>query len=305
MTMGIRTWLLAAVVAFSFACSDDTTGGSNGTENNGANNVSNNSDNNAASNNAIENNATSNNLPGNNTVSPVFPVNEQGQVLCGDRPCECSDGIDNDGDGLIDGFDPECTGPYDDDESSFATGIPGDNKDPIWQDCFFDGNSGHGDDGCRYKTGCLTGELPPDHRDCTVTQRCIDFCRPYAPNGCDCFGCCEIYPPGESDPVYIIIGTSCSIADLDDPNKCQTCRQSTQCVNTCGECELCGGKTIADLPASCYPDPNNTDPNNPPEPDPDNPIYTCDDGEQVCSTTILCERSDEYCAQGCCVRIFN
>ncbi len=38
--------------------------------------------------------------------------------------------MDNDGDGLVDGFDPECTGPFDDDEATFATGIPGDNKDP-------------------------------------------------------------------------------------------------------------------------------------------------------------------------------
>src|SRR5260221_8786085 len=37
---------------------------------------------------------------------------------------QCSDGKDNDGDGLIDGFDPECTGPWDNDESPFATGIP-------------------------------------------------------------------------------------------------------------------------------------------------------------------------------------
>jgi hypothetical protein len=63
--------------------------------------------------------------------------------LCG-GPCGCSDGIDNDGDGTIDGFDLECTGPADNDEGTFATGISGDNVDPKWQDCFFDGNSGGG-----------------------------------------------------------------------------------------------------------------------------------------------------------------
>src|SRR4051812_19873672 len=40
---------------------------------------------------------------------------------------QCSDGIDNDGDGKIDLMDPECVSPLDNDESSFATGIPGDN----------------------------------------------------------------------------------------------------------------------------------------------------------------------------------
>src|SRR5690606_33835333 len=49
------------------------------------------------------------------------------EVLCGSTPCACSDGQDNDGDGVADGFDSECTGPFDHDEGSFATGIPGDN----------------------------------------------------------------------------------------------------------------------------------------------------------------------------------
>lgn len=34
------------------------------------------------------------------------------------EPVECEDGFDNDGDGLIDAADPECTGPGDDDESA-------------------------------------------------------------------------------------------------------------------------------------------------------------------------------------------
>src|ERR1051326_4622872 len=48
---------------------------------------------------------------------------------------QCSNWIDDDHDGLIDGFDPECTGPADNDEATFATGIPGDNKAPVEQDC--------------------------------------------------------------------------------------------------------------------------------------------------------------------------
>jgi hypothetical protein len=36
---------------------------------------------------------------------------------------QCSDDSDGDGDGLIDSADPECTGPADNDESSYATGI--------------------------------------------------------------------------------------------------------------------------------------------------------------------------------------
>ena len=74
--------------------------------------------------------------------------------MCNGAACACADGIDNDGDGELDGFDTECTGANDDDESTFATGIPGDNRDPVWQDCFFDGNSGAGDDKCRYHSDC-------------------------------------------------------------------------------------------------------------------------------------------------------
>src|SRR5690606_24551538 len=69
--------------------------------------------------------------------------------ICGDAPptggeCmpgnpQCSNCIDDDGDGKIDGADIECSGSNDNDESSFATGIPGDNKDAVMQDCFFDG----------------------------------------------------------------------------------------------------------------------------------------------------------------------
>jgi hypothetical protein len=38
---------------------------------------------------------------------------------------QCDNCIDDDGDGLIDGFDPHCIFSLDDDESSFSTGIPG------------------------------------------------------------------------------------------------------------------------------------------------------------------------------------
>jgi hypothetical protein len=165
---------------------------------------------------------------------------------------QCTDGKDNDGDGRIDAADPECTGPLDNDESSFATGIPGDNVDPKWQDCFFDGNSGAGDDGCRYNTGCLTGTLPQTSPSCQTTQQCQKFCKAYAPNGCDCFGCCAVpLPAGGTKNVFIT--STCSLADINDPTKCPTCVQSADCLNTCDKCELCVGKDT--LPPECTPPP--------------------------------------------------
>jgi hypothetical protein len=173
---------------------------------------------------------------------------------------QCTDGIDNDGDGLIDSADPECTGSADNDESSFGTGIPGDNVDACKQDCFFDGNSGMGDDGCQWQLQCdpmiKTGACTYDpsyvskHMDlCSTTmsqsQKCIDNCRKYVPNGCDCFGCCEI--PGAPTPIRL--SSTCTSASFDDPTKCAPCTMVTQCMNTCGRCELCVGKTS--VPEDC------------------------------------------------------
>ena len=176
------------------------------------------------------------------------PVVIDGQVYCGTAVCLCNDGLDNDGDGVADGFDPECTGAYDNDEGSYATGIPGDNSDEKWQDCFFDGNSGAGDDGCRYSTDCMTGDLPMSDSACTLAESCISFCSARTPPGCDCFGCCEI-TDAEGQARTVRIGGTCDYENLD---ACATCVQTTECVNECGECELCAGKTVEALPASCF-----------------------------------------------------
>src|SRR5689334_20309859 len=52
------------------------------------------------------------------------------QVSIDAAPCvpgasQCSNCKDDDGDGKIDGLDPECTSLADDDEATFATGIAG------------------------------------------------------------------------------------------------------------------------------------------------------------------------------------
>ncbi|HMF42117.1 MAG TPA: hypothetical protein VKQ32_15695 [Polyangia bacterium] len=174
---------------------------------------------------------------------------------------QCSDGIDNDGDGLIDLADPECVGPLDNDESSFATGIPGDNIDPCKQDCFFDGNSGMGDDGCLWQLKCDPQSVEPkcpydpnyaaQHTmECSVSMSqsatCVSKCQKLVPNGCDCFGCCLI--PGASTPIRL--AATCTAAAFNDPTKCPPCTQVTQCSNPCGHCELCIGKTT--LPPDCY-----------------------------------------------------
>lgn len=242
------------------------------------------------------------------------------QILCGSAPCACSDGLDNDGDGLVDGQDSECTGPFDDDESSFATGIPGDNRDPKWQDCFFDGNSGAGDDGCRYHTDCLTGVRDADDRDCQLSDQCREFCQPLTPPGCDCFGCCEVSTE-DGATVHIVLANTCSLAAIDDERACPRCMPSLDCANECGECEICLGKSLADLPESCAPTPPPDSPpgtggsggstSDPPgsggaggsggstTPPTTPPSNRCDDGLTACLETADCP-TNSYCSLGCC-----
>jgi len=210
--------------------------------------------------------------------------------------CACSDGQDNDGDGLVDGFDPECISPYDNDEGTFATGIPGDNRDPNWQDCFFDGNSGAGDDGCRYSTECLTD--PENTReDCTVVDQCAEFCLPMVPNGCDCFGCCTVYDDaGEAH--LIVISESCTVETLDDPRACVPCVPTDDCSNVCGECELCMGRTVEDLPESCFDEPDGG-PGDAGTDSGTNPPWECEGGI-TCGPELPCAEGS-WCSNGCCL----
>ena len=191
-------------------------------------------------------------LPPSVTLAPT------GTLFCGNAPCQCNNGIDDDGDGTADGFDVECTGGIDDDEGTFATGIPGDNRDPKWQDCFFDGNSGAGDDRCRYPTECLTGELSLDEEACAVTQACRDNCQPRTPKGCDCFGCCAIELPG-GGAANVLLTDSCSLEKIGDAEACPVCTPSTECV-----------AAPPTEPDPTEPDPTEPDPN---EPDPNEPTH--------------------------------
>jgi hypothetical protein len=216
------------------------------------------------------------------------------------RDTQCSNGLDDDDDGLADGQDPECTGAADDDEGSFATGIPGDNVDPKWQDCFFDGNSGAGNDGCRFHTCCLLGaeggdDCPVDQNfdpqdDCPEqTEECVDYCSALTPPGCDCFGCCTVCDPDSNQCFDILtnpaVAPGCTLEVIDDPDLCPPCFKNLECGG--GECEptgcaLCPGQTEEDLPDEC---------------DGEN---ECPRGSMPCETTAECGEG-EYCSASCCI----
>ncbi len=245
---------------------------------------------------------------GNSSVNALsndggIDVQNLGVDAAGIGSAQCSNGRDDDGDGLPDYLDPECVGPLDDDESSFATGIPGDNIDACKHDFFFDGNSGMGDDKCLWQLQCdpmnTNAACPYDPQyaaqhatECSVSssqsQDCVNRCRPLVPNGCDCFGCCQV--PGVNHPIRIAAG--CTAADFNNPAKCPACTIVTQCANPCDHCELCVGKP--ELPADCKMDGGTSYPK-------------CDNGYTPCGpgTPTPADGCPENfgCITGCCTPV--
>lgn len=227
---------------------------------------------------------------------------------CDPNGPQCNNCKDDDGDGRIDGYDPECTGANDNDEASFATGIPGDNKDPVMQDCFFDGDSGAGNDGCSIHVCCLLGaktaaecpiganrydpkSCPPPLGSQPLPQQCTDTCGKLTPAGCDCFGCCTICDPTSGQCYDIAINPADSVGcgpdTLGDPSKCLRCEKIESCGRPqCGgdTCVLCPGQSPSDLPASC------------------NGSQMCPEGSESCTQDDTCGMS-AYCSNGCCVGV--
>jgi hypothetical protein len=280
-------FLLSAVFALLLApgCGDDGGGGDTGDSDSSATDA-----------------GPGDRFPDASTQPPADagPTGGGGQCTAGNYECNNCD--DDDGDNLIDGADPECTGSIDDDESSFSTGIPGDNKDDKWQDCFFDGNSGAGDDGCRWHTCCALGatggsDCPVDHNfdpdtDCPPqTRECIRKCGALTPPGCDCFGCCTVCDDVGCEDIFInpTVAPNCTQETIHNATKCPRCDKSTDCNG--GECNadpddciLCPGQTEDDLPDSC------------------NMMNECPNGETPCDVSADCA-ADEYCSAGCCVNV--
>ena len=204
----------------------------------------------------------------------------------------CGDTLDNDGDGLIDYQDPDCLGPCDNSEDGLSLNIPGGDGPACTVDCYWDSNSGSGNDGCYWNHQCDPLSVAPNYYpepwngnkcqynanantpgtnlscDQLLNQQpatCLSICPDLTPNGCDCFGCCVLYKDGkEYGPVWL--GTedgngnfTCTLDKLgtaDQDKACAPCTQvKNECYNGCGKCELCIGKTPDDLPPECFPPP--------------------------------------------------
>jgi hypothetical protein len=213
-------------------------------------------------------------------------------TTCQGKTYDCGDCVDNDGDGLTDLQDPECLNPCDNAEKGFFLEIPGGDGGKCKVDCYFDQDSGSGNDQCNWDQSCDPVSKAPDFYprsdnkcgydqgstaqntahalECTGIAAsngaaCQSFCGPLVPNGCDCFGCCSL---PQTNGKYVWLGStangapSCDLDSVNDPAKCHPCTPVAECLNTCEKCELCLGKTT--LPPECLP-----------------PVATCGDGKKV------------------------
>jgi hypothetical protein len=233
-------------------------------------------------------------------------------VTCQGRLYDCGDGIDNDSDGLIDSDDPHCVGACDNTEDGFLDGIPGMSAPPCSVECYFDQDRGVGNDDCYWSHRCDPHEVPPYYypesifgTECaynpgakilgtnlacadlhdTQSPVCHAFCDPLVPNGCDCFGCCEL-PAGGGTYVWLgsddgsLLGT-CVLAHANDPTKCHPCEPVPGCLNPCDPCELCIGKSA--VLAGCSAEDQ------------------CAPGIQPCGFPGQgCCPAGTYCVTGCC-----
>jgi hypothetical protein len=265
------------------------------------------------------------------------PTPDGGTRICYPAPCdgrlrECGDCIDNDGDGYIDDEDPNCMGPCDNNEAGLEPNIDGSPLSGCNRDCYFDKDSGSGNDGCEWELQCdpLTPVLSccdPEitdndgcernswEKNCTDTEEqinmCLEVCEVLTPNGCDCFGCCDIRT--DADPTvenWIYLGSfdetqsgtkvgTCTmdLAKAGDHDACRPCTPNAACGRACGECQLCVGMSPDDLPDHCF----ESDPGE----DGGTPIGDrCRDGQQPCGL----EGDDPcpqgfFCLTGCCIYV--
>ena len=223
------------------------------------------------------------------------------QTLCRGNEYQCGNCADDDADGVVDALDPDCLGPCDDDELGLSTGLSPSQSAACKQDCYFDGNSGQGNDKCEWSHACDPLSVAPDYPpsgearceyggakmgvDCEAleaaqSQTCLDVCLTLVPNGCDCFGCCEL-PGGSGQYHFIGVGRGaegCQRDALDDPAMCPPCTPVPSCLNACDACETCVDKV---------PDPSC------------DPGSACPGGAAECGPEHPCEFG-ESCVTGCC-----
>lgn len=257
------------------------------------------------------------------------------------EPFACGDCVDNDGDGQVDyGWDQNCTGACDDDESSLDTGLPSAPPVGCRAECYFDGGRG-GAQRCTYDLRCdprepravrggrtrfescdyigdegrssvalwgpLTCEDLVSGLDASGDASCSALCGDVTPPGCDCFGCCEL--PARSGN-FVYLGTR----SADGETTCSYEAAAREFAETGGDpsvedraCRLCTPVATCQRPCQegerCLGD---TIPPvcvlpEPPLPPSSRPIDHCPPGTTTsCVEDEDCPWSGQSCNLGCC-----
>ena len=256
---------------------------------------------------------------------PVEVTDDRGSFTCYPTECdghllECGNCEDDDEDGLYDWHDPECLGPCDNTEGAgLASDVGGDQGTSCGVDCYFDFGNGPGNDACQWDHRC--DPLDPEEPTCPYDESmvggkkcpdeqdpiCARVCLPFTPNGCDCFGCCTfdaLATEGpDNGPAYVWIGaldednvSTCTLDDVTDPTLCPRCTPVENCLNECGECEVCIGRP--EPPPECFDEPPE-DGGTPPPPEGQCPegIQPCGlEGQEPCPPNA-------FCISGCCQEV--
>ena len=216
------------------------------------------------------------------------------RVACNGTVYTCGNCKDDDGDGRIDAEDLECTGPCDNKEESLSVGLPGEGSSACQQDCYFDHGNGSGNSDCNFSHQCdplsvAPGYPPTGEASCAYDENanipgagascdelraeqpsgCAETCGPLTPNGCDCFGCCEL-PPASGKYLWLETELPCTPVQA--------------CLNRCEPCEACVGRP-APLP-SCG----------------ETGGMQCSEGYRACGQAGdgSCQVG-AYCVTGCCI----
>jgi hypothetical protein len=258
-------------------------------------------------------------------------------ATCQGKTYACGNCADDDRDGKLDMDDPDCLGPCHDAEDTFYISISAQSETPCIVDCYFDQDSEPGNDGCRWNQQCdplsVAPKYPPaGDRACaydpdantpgtsercgatdagpglheTQSAQCQRVCVPLTPNGCDCFGCCEL-PAGAGN--YVWLGSkmnkagTCAKADLSKPDKCRPCTPVEGCLNPCDKCELCLGKDT--LPDECTAKP--PDAGSAGSGGAVGALNTCDQtclsGSAPCGGSCGVCSDGYFCLTGCCIAV--
>jgi len=323
MVLRILLTLVCAIIVSSLGCSDDSAEvGSSQTSSDATGSG-------ATGGGATGGGVTGGGATGGGATGGGLPAPTE-EAPCGNQLYDCGDLIDNDNDGLIDYQDPDCLGPCDNTEDSYYPDLPGQSGQNCDLDCFWDTGQGHNWD-CYWDHHCdpnadtsnatinpqplcawdsatdgsVDGQsFSPSPYTCdemynSQPQSCLDQCKPLAPNGCDCFGCCELTPGVTVWLGSVEEGTnagSCTIDAIGQPDfleRCHPCVQVPGCDNPCEVCEICINKPV--LPPECFPGGEGGG-------GAGGAPQDCPPGQQACGLPGQdpCP-SGFYCITGCCV----